>query len=95
MHDISISRAELAAAFLNANTGHIVRTALQKFHKRRWKLTDSQVVLHWLNSTKSDLKSWVRNRVSEISRLTERFEWYYVRSKDMAADMRPWIQGMP
>ena len=61
VHDISIPRAELAAAFLNANTGHIIRTALQKFHKRRWKLTDSQVVLHWLNSTKSGLKSWVRN----------------------------------
>ena len=109
VHDTTIPRAELAAAVLNASTGHIVRTSLQKFHKRRWKLTDSQVVLHWINSTKSVLKSWVRNRVLEIGRLTDRSEWYYVRSKDMVADlgtrkgaklsdvgpMSPWIQGLP
>ena len=83
--------------------------SLQKFHKRCWKLTDSQVVLHWINTTKSVLKSWVRNRVLEITRLTARANWYYVSSNDMVADLgmrkgakvvdvgpeSPWSRGFP
>ena len=109
IHDLTVPRAELAAAILNANTGHVVRLSLGKMHKKAWKLTDSQVVLHWLNCTKSALKMWVRNRVVEISRLTDRKDWYYIASKDMIADLgtrkgakiedvgpnSSWIQGYP
>ena len=87
VHDITIPRAELVAAVLNASTGHIVRRSLQKFHKRAWKVTDSQVALHWINCTNSALKMWVRNRVVEIRRLSEPSEWYYVKSENMIADL--------
>ena len=30
---------------------------------------------------------WVRNRVVEICRLTDRYLWYYVASKDMITDL--------
>ena len=51
------------------------------------KLTDSQIALYWINSTRSELKLWVRNRVIEINRLTELNAWRYVKSKDMIADL--------
>ena len=49
IHDLTIPRAELAAALLNASTGHIVRLSLKEMQKKAWKLTDSQVVLHWFD----------------------------------------------
>ena len=51
------------------------------------KLTDSQIALFWINSTRSELKLWARNRVIEINRLTEVLSWRYVRSGDMIADL--------
>ena len=108
-HDLTIPRAELVAALLNASTGHIVRRLLKNLHTRSLNLTDSQVVLHWLNCTKSVLKMWVRNRVVEICRLVDRSQWRYVNSENMIADIgtrkgvkaadvandSPWIQGYP
>ena len=109
IHDITMPRAELAAALLNASTGHVVNSSLKGMVSKTWKLTDSQVVLHWLNSTRTALKSWVRNRVKEITRLADRPSWSYVSSKDNIADLGtrrgatiedvgpdgPWIRGLP
>ena len=105
---MSLPRAELLAANLNATIGHIVKLALGKFHKESLKLTDSQVALHWISNTKNPLKQWVRNKVVEINRLADRSLWKYVRSKDMVADIgtrkgasiqdisstSPWICGL-
>ena len=53
------------------------------------KLTDSQIALHWINSTsnstRSELKLWVR--VIEINRLTYLNTWRYVHSNDVMADL--------
>ena len=109
MHDITIPHAELEAALLNASTGHIVRKSLKDQHKKGWKVTDSQVTLHWINCTRIALKMWVRNRVIEIIRLTEKSTWRYVNSENNIADLgtrkgatisdvgpnSPWIQGYP
>ena len=51
------------------------------------KLTDSQVVLHWINNHDKPVKQWVRNRVVEINRYTEPSEWMYVSSKEMIVDV--------
>ena len=64
-----------------------MKLALGDMHKRCWKLTDSQVTLHWINSSRSALKLWVRNRVVEINRLADARLWRYVESKDMCADL--------
>ena len=109
VHDITIPRTELEAAVLDVSTGHIVHASLKERHKKCWKITDSQVVLHWVNSTKAALKPWVRNRVAEITRLSERSNWYFAKSKDMVVDLgmrkgvtidqlqpgSPWIDGLP
>ena len=104
---MTLPRAELLAASLNATTGHVVKLALGDLHKESIKLTDSQVALHWISNTTNPLKQWVRNKVVEINRLADRSLWRYVQSKDMIADLgtrkgagleditstSPWING--
>ena len=109
VHDLTMPRAELVAAVLNASTGHLVRTSLKDNYKNSWHVTNSQVVLHWINCLKAALKLYVRNRVVEITFLTNRLNWYYVKSEDMVADLgtrkgakieqigpeSDWIRGLP
>ena len=87
LHDHSTPRAELEAALLNASSGHIVRLSLKGRITKSWKLSDSQVTLHWINCVRYALKMWVRSRVVEILRLAEISVWYYVRRKDNIADL--------
>ena len=84
---MTIPRGELFAAELNATTGHVVNLSLSDYIKSRTHLTDSQVALSWIHSTQAQLKQWVRGRVIEINRLTNRNEWYYIESGKMMADL--------
>ena len=77
------------AALLNASAGKLVKTAFGYLHKRCWKVTDSQVTLHWIGCTRSAFKMWVRNRVIEINRLVDATEWRYTESRNMIADIGP------
>ena len=85
--DMSQSRAKLFAALMNTHTGEIVRRSLKQWHKSSVKFTDSQVALHWINNSEKPLKQWVRNRVIEILRFTQKTQWKYVQSGDMIADL--------
>ena len=84
---MSQPRAELFAAVLNTHTGEVVRRALQSSFKRAIKLTDSQIVLHWINNDDIILKQWVRNRVVDIRRFTDPSDWQYINTKYMLADI--------
>ena len=84
---MSQPRAELLAATLNATSGHVVKISLSLMLQEQIKLTDSQVTLHWINNESGVLKQWVRNRVIEINRLTDKSLWRYVHSKNMVADI--------
>ena len=104
--DMTMPRAELVAAVLNAG---YVKLSFGKYFKKCIKLTDSQIVLHWISNNKLAVKQWVRNRVIEINRLTAPESWRYVKSKGMIADLRTrkgakiedvsenslWINGYP
>ena len=77
-----------------------MKTAIGDKHSEFWKLSDSQVVLHWLGSSRSRLKMWARSRVIEINRLVNISNWWYVQSKNRkgltVADMGPdsiWMNG--
>ena len=83
---LSQPRAELLAATLK-HTGETVKRAFQGNHKESVKLTDSQVTLHWINNQNKPLKQWLRNRVVEISRLTQPKDWMFVRREDMIVDI--------
>ena len=84
---MTMPRAECFAAALNATTGHIAKLSLKDQITSRISLTDSQVTLFWIMSTQSQLKQWVRNRVIEINRLTDKKDWYYIDSKNNMADI--------
>ena len=58
-----LHRAELFAAVFNASTSHVVNLALDKYIKNRVSLTDSQIVLYWINNPQLQLKRWIRNRL--------------------------------
>ena len=80
-------RAELIAALLNTHTGEVVKRAFGDKHLEHVKISDSQIVLHWLRNEEKSLKQWVRNRILEIKRFTEINDWYYTESKNMIADL--------
>ena len=93
---VSIPRAELMAAHMNAATGHTVKMAFGNLHKRAINVSDSMVALHWICSITIVLKAWCRARVIEIRRLTQDEDsdasvgpknWFYVESADMVADI--------
>ena len=85
--DMTQPRAELTAALLGTHTAEVVRRSLGPKLKSSIKLTDSQIVLHWLNNLKLTHESWNRNRIIEILRFTDSKDWYYVYSDDMIADI--------
>ncbi|XP_050295692.1 uncharacterized protein LOC126735666 [Anthonomus grandis grandis] len=49
--------------------------------------TDSTIVLCWLHSDPSNLKSFVANRVAEVQQLTNINQWRHVRTHDNPADI--------
>ena len=85
--NMTIPRAELLASVLNASTGHTVFSSLKGFITNRIHLTDSVVVLCWLNNVEKGLNVFVRNRVIEVNRLTDVHRWYHIGSKNMLADI--------
>ena len=85
--DMSLPRAELFAATLNATTGHIVKLALGDRIVDRTSFTDNQVSLFWISSIYGQLKQWVRGRVVEVNRLTNRDDWRYIDTKDNTSDL--------
>ena len=85
--DMTLPRAELFAASLNASTGHVIKTALGDRLTKAWKLTDSEVVMHWINSFRSKLKMFVRNLVINIQRLSILEDWRHVDSGNNLADL--------
>ena len=85
--EYSLPRAELYAALINTHTSEIVKRSLGNLHKSSTKLTDSQIALHWISNDEKPLKQWVRNRVLEIHRFTNRDQWFYVQSDQNVADL--------
>ena len=106
---LSQPRAELNAALLNTYSGEIVRRAFREYHKSHVKLSDSQIVLFWIQNSDKPLNQWVRNRVIDIKRFTSADDWYYVDSDNMIADIgtrkeatlkdvgpdSTWVNGFP
>ena len=80
-------RGELVACTLNTYTGEVVKRSFGDLHKGAIKLSDSTIALHWINNGWKLLKQYVRSRVIEILRFTERESWYHVDGSLMIADL--------
>ena len=85
--DITQPKAELAAGAMGTHTAEVVKRSFGPKHKSSIKLTDSQIVLHWLNNLSLVQEVWNRNRIIEILRFTKVEDWFYVHSDDMIADL--------
>ena len=83
----TIPKAELRAATLGANLGHVVRTNLGQYISNEYFLTDSTISLCWLHQDQRPLQISVRNSVIEVRRFSSLNDWYHVPSEDNAADI--------
>ena len=88
LKDHTLPKLELMAAVTAAKLGTFILSALQRHLSeitvRLW--SDSQIVLHWIFSTKT-LKQFVANRVREICDMLPTSVWRYCPTNDNAADL--------
>ncbi|XP_011707941.1 PREDICTED: uncharacterized protein LOC105462788 [Wasmannia auropunctata] len=83
----TIPRLELCAALLLAR---LVAKAVQSLGISFEKITcwsDSTIVLSWLRMQSGTLQTFVSNRVAEVQRLTEAYEWRHVPTAENPADL--------
>ena len=81
---LTLQQLELMAAVVGARLAFYLRNQLKITRTVYW--SDSQIVIHWLSSTK-ELKQFVKNRVIEIRKSTSNSTWNYCPSSDNPADL--------
>lgn len=87
LHDMSIPRKELCGALLLARLVDKVVSSINLDFEQVMLWSDSQIVLAWLQKHPAQLEVFVRNRTAEIRKLTEGYQWSYVRSLLNPADI--------
>ena len=87
VHLNTVPRAELRAAVLGATLAHLVKRNLGDQYTRTIFVTDSTIVLFWMNQDSRPLQTAVRNSVIEIRRLSNIQDWYHIDSKNNLADI--------
>ncbi|XP_073964467.1 uncharacterized protein [Choristoneura fumiferana] len=83
----TIPRLELCGALLSARLVDKVKTALRLNIDSCYYWCDSTIVLGWINSPKLTLKSFVLNRINEITENTDPSSWHYVPTELNPADI--------
>jgi len=81
----TIPRLELLAAVLCAKLIKYVQDSFQ-FNCKVVCWTDSQVVLHWLNTPSLKLNGFIEKRTSIIKEIVAPESWRFIRSKENPAD---------
>ncbi|XP_057656756.1 uncharacterized protein LOC130894159 [Diorhabda carinulata] len=85
---ISIPRLELCAALLGVELAHTVIKATENEIKidKIFYWCDSTIVLAWISSESSKLKTFVANRVSKIQTFSHSHQWRYIPTDLNPAD---------
>jgi hypothetical protein len=84
---VTLPRLELCAALILSRLFNTVLRTINVKIDQQFLWTDSTVVLAWINSTSSNLQTFVGNRGSEIQTLTDAKDWYHVKSESNPADV--------
>lgn len=87
LRSMTIPRLELCAALLAARLTASVLESLRYKPTAIYHWCDSSVVISWINSDISKLKTFVANRVGEILENTKAESWRYVNTKSNPADL--------
>ena len=108
VHLSTVPKGELRAAVMGASLGHVVKQNIPGRIKRVVYVTDSTIVLFWINQDSRPLQTGVRNSSLEVRRLTDLNDWRHVESAGNVADIgtRPadpgsiggrseWAEGKP
>ena len=86
--ELTIPRLELMAARILAQLMHAVKKALESEYEfegtKYW--TDSKTTLCWIRNT-GEWKQFVRHRVDEILKLTDKHDWGHCPGKENPADL--------
>lgn len=83
---LTIPKLELCGALLLVTLyKEVIKSIKLKFSQTVFWI-DSEIVLHWLNTSSNNLKTFVSNRVSEIQNSTDISQWRHVRSAFNPAD---------
>ncbi|XP_055928651.1 uncharacterized protein LOC129959783 [Argiope bruennichi] len=85
--EISIPRLELCAADLLSKLTVKVLSSLQLNIHGVHLYSDSTVVLAWIKTPPTSLKTFVANRVTRIQEYTKNFQWHYVNTAENPADL--------
>lgn len=84
---MTIPRLELCAALLSAKLCRSVTDSLRLNPIKITHWCDANIVLCWINSDPSKLKTFVANRITEILDLTNRKDWRHVPTDVNPADL--------
>jgi len=84
---LSLPRLELEAALLLSQLYLSVKTALPGRISRVRLWSDSTIVLGWIKTQPSTLKTFVANRIAKIQDTTEQATWSHVPSNENPADI--------
>ena len=87
VHLSTIPRGELRAAVMGATLAHIVKQNIGSSFSKIYYVTDSTIVLSWLNRDQRPLHTLVRNAVIEVRRLSEVSDWFHIESAYNLADL--------
>lgn len=83
----SIPRLELMATVLLSKLILFVQKNIKNLNFQVTALTDSSVVLAWLQTPPYKLKTFVSSRVAQVVEVVSSNSWYHVRSENNAADV--------
>lgn len=89
---LTLPKLELMGATIATQLFRVIKTSIGDTIKSVYMWTDSQIVLHWLNSDKK-LKQFVSNRVKVITSVCPAQLWGYCPSVDNPADLL--TRGIP
>lgn len=85
---VTIPRLELMSAVLLSNLMKFIKTTLTRIKLNKIiALTDSTIVLSWLQTEAYKLKTFVSNRVAQIIDIIPPSNWYHISSENNLADI--------
>lgn len=85
--ELTIPKAELRAAVLAVHLAQTVKYNLLEQYKDAIYVTDSSIVLFWINTDSRPLNVTVRNAVVEIRRFSSQQHWFHIDTNDNIADL--------